>query len=105
MDRLYYISVPLNQDGIEEYDFGKEDSPNIKVYAIVEKEFDKIYETGIFDKINDSCDLLIDVYESEEIKEENLKIALGIAKNNNCEVLMQALELAIEKNTLVGLDF
>ena len=105
MDRVYYISVPLNQDGIEEYDFGKENSPNIKVYEIVEKEFDKIHETGIFDEINDSCELLIDVYESEEIKEENLKIALDIAKNNNCEVLIQALKLAIENNTLVGLDF
>lgn len=105
MERLYFISVPLNQKGVEEYDYGQENSKNIKEYTIGEKEFDKIYEAGIFGEINDSCDLLIDAYESEIIKDENLKIALEIAKNNNCKVLIKALELAIEKNTLVGLDF
>lgn len=105
MERLYFISVPLNQKGIEEYDYGQENSKNIKEYAIGENEFNKIDKTGIFDNINNSCDLLIDVYESEIIKEDNLKLALDIAKKMDIAILIEALELAMEKNTLVGLDF
>lgn len=105
MERLYFISIPLSTKGIEEYNYGQENSENIKEYIIDEKDFDKIYDTGVFDEINDKCELLIDVYESEIIQGDSLKIALSIAKDNNCGVLIQALELAVEKNTLVGLDF
>lgn len=104
MERVRYISVPLNKQGIEDYDCGKE-SNNVKVFEIKEAEYNNIYEAGVFDEINNKCDLLIDDYESEEIKGNNLEIALDILKNNKCKVLIQALELAIKNNTLVGLDF
>ena len=91
MERIRYISVPLNEKGIEDYNYGKEESINIKVFELNE--------------INNSCDLLIDDYESEEISGKNLIIALDISIKNKCKILTQALELAIEMNTLVGLDF
>jgi hypothetical protein len=105
MERVRYISVPLNEKGIEDYNYGKEESNNIRVFQLKEDEYNNIDESGIFNEINNSCDLLIDDYESEEIKGNNLEIALDISKKNECEVLIQALELAIENNTLVGLDF
>lgn len=105
MDRIRYISVPLNNEGLEEYNEGLEESKNIKIFELMEKDFNELYSKGIFDKINNGCRLLIDDYESEEIKGQNLKIALDISKKNKCEVLIQALELAIERNTLVALDF
>ena len=61
--------------------------------------------TGIFDEINNKCNLLIDDYESEIIDGKDLKIALEIAENNNCKILIKALNLAIKYNTFVGLDF
>lgn len=105
MERIRYISVPLNEQGIEDYNYGKEESSNIKVFDLKEVEYNEIYKSGVFNEINNSCDLLIDDYESEEIKGNNLEIALNISKKNKCDILIKALELAIEKNTLVGLDF
>ena len=104
MERLRYISVPLNEQGVKEYSYGEESS-NIKVFSINESQFSIMEELGIFDKINNTCELLIDDYESEEIKGSNLEIALNITKDTNCELLTTALELAIKYNTLVGLDF
>lgn len=40
MEREYFISVPLNQDSIEEYNYWQQNSKNIKVYTLKEKEFD-----------------------------------------------------------------
>lgn len=105
MEKIRYISVPLNSSGIEEYDYGIENTKNIDVFELTEDEFDKIYFSGIFNEINDRCNLLIDDYESEELKGDNLKIALDIAKSNECEILIKAIKLAVEKNTIVGLDF
>ncbi|MCI6191105.1 MAG: hypothetical protein MSA89_12250 [Clostridium sp.] len=105
MNKIRYISVPLNEKGIEDYNYGKEDSNNIKVFELSENEFDNLYNNGIFDKINFECNLLIDDYESEEISGSNLEMALNIVKENKCDTLVKALELAIKYNTLVGLDF
>lgn len=104
MKRSRYISVPLNEQGIKDYNYGEE-SNNIKVFNIDETQFSTMEELGVFDEINNRCQLLIDDYESEEIKGSNLEIALNITKNTNCELLTTALELAIKYNTLVGLDF
>ncbi len=104
MERIYYISVPLNKLGINEYDHG-EDTDNIKSFELDKNEYINICMTGVFDEINNKCNLLIDDYESEIIYGNNLKIALKIAKNNDCKILINALELAIKCNTLVGLDF
>ena len=38
--------------------------------------------TGVFDEINNKCNLLIDDYESEIIDGKIFKIALEIAENN-----------------------
>lgn len=104
MERIYYISVPLNKLGVNEYDHG-EDTDNIKSFELDENEYINICMTGIFDEINNKCNLLIDDYESEIIDGKDLKIALEIAENNNCKILIKALNLAIKYNTFVGLDF
>ncbi|AJA50068.1 hypothetical protein CPAST_c40390 [Clostridium pasteurianum DSM 525 = ATCC 6013] len=107
MEKIRYISVPLNSLGAEEYNYGEEDSKNITVFELTKEEFDKIYSSGVFEEINDKCNLLIDDYESEEIKGDNLNTALSIAekKELSCKKLIDALNLAIDKNTFIGLDF
>jgi len=105
VEKVRFISVPLNEQGMDDYNYGVEDSKNITEIKLDEDKFDKVYFSRVFNDINEKCNLLIDDYESEVIKGENLKIALDISKKKKCGVLIQAIELAIEKNTLVGLDF
>lgn len=107
MERLRCISVPLNGLGVDDYNYGVENSENITEFKLTEEEFNNMDSSGIFDEINIVCNLLIDDYESEEIKEENLTKALNIlqTKETVCKKLITALKLAIDKNTLVGLDF
>lgn len=107
MSKIRFISVPLNDQGIEEYDQGVEDTKNIKVFELNEEEFKELYSSGIFDVINSKCNLLIDDYESEIIDKDNLELGQTILKDYKLESSKfdDALELAIEKETLVGLDF
>ena len=50
MKRSRYISVPLNEQGIKDYNYGEE-SNNIKVFNIDETQFSTMEELGVFDKI------------------------------------------------------
>lgn len=107
MSKVRFISVPLNKKGIEEYYHGIEDTRNIKVFELNEDEFEELYSSGIFEEINSMCRLLIDDYESEILDKKNLELSQNILKNYNLEYskFNNALELAIKKDTLVGLDF
>lgn len=105
MDRPRWLSVPINDQGIEEYDYGVEDTPNIKTFMISEQEFDILYHQGIFDSINEECDLLIGDYESEIISVDHFEVCKKTIGNTNVPVFSEALELAIKYGTLLGLDF
>jgi hypothetical protein len=105
MDRPRWLSVPINEKGIEEYDYGVEDTSNIKTFMLSEREFDVLYHQGIFDSINEECELFIDDYESEVISKENFETCDKIIGNANVPVFSEALELAKKYDTLLGLDF
>lgn len=107
MNKVRFISVPLNEEGIEEYDQGIENTENIKVFKLDEEEFEELYSSGIFEKINLECNLLIDDYESEIIDSKNLELSQNISKGYKLksDKFNKALELAMGKDTFVGLDF
>jgi hypothetical protein len=105
MDRPRWLSVPINEQGVEEYDYGVEDTPNIKTFMLSEKEFNVLYYQGIFDNINNECELLIDDYESEVILRDYFEVCKRIIGNENVPVFSEALDLAIKYDTLLGLDF
>lgn len=105
MDRVRYMSVPLNKKGIEELEYGVEESNNIKVIHLSNSEFEELYQDGgVFDRINEKCDLMIDDFESETIPNDKLEYCLSIVENKYIR-LMEALNLAKEHNTFVDLDF
>jgi len=105
VERSRYLSVPLNEKGIEELEYGVEQSDNIKVIYLSDSEFEELYQSGgVFDRINEECDLMIDDFESETISNDKLGYCLSIVENKHIK-LMEALNLAKEYNTFVDLDF
>lgn len=101
-----HITVPKNAAGIElcEYGGATTDDDNLIATSITQKRLDVIWDTGIIDKINVECDLLIDDFESERIEGDNIDKCLNILSNEFDE-LKEALEHAKQFNTFVDLDF
>lgn len=100
-----FITIPKNEAGIELCEYGSiVEDDNIICYSMTQKRLDEIWETGIIDKINEECDLLIDDYESERIEGKNIDKCLNIL-NGEFKELKEALKQAKEYNTFVDLDF
>jgi hypothetical protein len=106
MSRVRYLTVPINNIGIEEYNIGQE-TDNIITLELSEEEFYSLYHGGVFDRINSTCNLLIDDYESEIINKNHFNECKNIISNSNLvtNIFTKALDFAIEYDTLLGLDF
>ncbi|WP_316160142.1 hypothetical protein [Clostridium sp.] len=105
MDRVRCMSVPLNKKGIEELEYGVEESNNIKVIHLSNSEFEELYQDGgVFDRINEKYDLMIDDFESERIPKEKIQYCLNILDDKYAE-FKEALNLAKEYDTFLDLDF
>ena len=68
---IRFLTIPKNEEGIVEYDMGVESSNNLNVYYLPEEEFENLWVA--FNVINYHCGLLIDDYESEIIKGQDLE--------------------------------
>ena len=103
--RHRFLTVPYNDQGIAEYNGGVEKSENLYTVELPENEFAAL--VNFFGVMNSECDLLIDDYESEEITADNLMKCRQIIANlkNDIPVFYKALEMAIDKNTMIALDF
>ena len=102
--KQYFATVPINEDGITDYENGLENSPNFIDYRIPEDEYNSLWENHTFDILNDRFDIMIDRYESEVIKADQLKKAYD-AINVIKGVFLEAVDKAIELGTCVYLDF
>ena len=81
MERQKYIRVPKNKKAMEDYDYDVQKAEQMEEMVLSEKQYNKLDEVGVFDSINQKCDIIIDKYEEE------------------------MLELAISYKTIVGFDF
>jgi len=100
-----HITVPKNAAGIKLCEYGgATDNDNLVTTSITQNRLDTIWDTGIVDKINVECDLLIDDFESERIEGDNIDKCLSILSNEFDE-LKVALEYAKQFDTFVDLDF
>lgn len=100
-----YLTVPKNAAGIELCEYsGITEDDNLISYSLTQHRLDEVWKTGIINKINNECDLLIDDFESERIEGDNIDKCLGII-NNEFDELKGALEHAKQLNTFVDLDF
>lgn len=99
-----YLTVPKNEKGIEEYNSGIEHSDNLIESVLSEDEFDTLYHSGVFKRLNERCGLMIDDYESEIINVDCI---------NKCHDIIFSIPGAFSKmadkaktlNTILCLDF
>lgn len=101
-----FLIVPLNEDGLEEYDYCVEDTVNVIKKELPLSEYNVLVNKGIFSRFNEKFTLNISDYECEEITSENLYKALEfvLPLADKLPVFVGALHLAIEKHTLLGIN-
>ncbi|MDD6488381.1 MAG: hypothetical protein PUG48_01005 [Clostridia bacterium] len=101
-----YLLVPLNNKGMEEYNFCIEDTDNILEIDLPTAEYNLLISNNIFSKFNETFILNISDYECEEINTENLSKAFEIIKPiaDKLPVFVSCLNIAIEKGTLLGIN-
>ena len=112
MERDKYIRVPKDKKAMEDYDFGIQKEEQMEEMVLSEEQYNKLHETGVFDVINEKCDIIIDEYEEEVLELSKIPTALEVVtqliNNNQNEELLrlkEMLNLAVLYNTIVGFDF
>lgn len=112
MERQKYIRVPKDKKAMEDYDYGIQKAEQMEEMVLSEKQYNKLDEVGVFDSINQKCDIIIDEYEEEVLELDKIPIALEVVtqliNDNRIEELLrlkEMLELAISYKTIVGFDF
>ncbi len=112
MKRDKYIRVPKDKKAMEDYDFGIQKEEQMEEMILSEEQYDKLSEVGVFDIINEKCDIIIDEYEEEVLELSKIPIALEVVtqlinsnENEDLLRLKEMLNLAVLYNTLVGFDF
>ena len=76
---LYYINVPLNDVGVQEFETYDEDMENVKTFELSEEEYMLLRNPGgLFERFDKSFGILIDVCEEERINLSDIDKALEI---------------------------
>lgn len=100
-----YISIPKNEIGIAEYDTGIDESENLVMMELPEKEFLQLIPA--FSMFNDMFGIMIDDCESEIIKSENLQECYKLINRFGLDVpvFLSAIKEGMKYGTMVALDF
>lgn len=96
--------VPLNEEGLEEYNHMGEESENLFVCHFPSKEFWYLLTNSIFFDIADITEVYIGDYEEETLTADDCKKCYKIVEKHKDKipVFWKMFNLAIEKNTLLG---
>lgn len=112
MERKRYIRVPKNRQAMEKYNYGIQEKEEMEEMILNEEQYMILEDFGVFDKINQKCDILIDDYEEEEIKLDKIPLALEVVNqiikaNRSVELLKlrEMLNLAMHYKTMIEFDF
>ena len=112
MERNKYIRVPRDKKAMDDYDFGIQKEEQLEEMVLSEEQYNKLNEIGVFEIINQACDIIIDEYEEEVLELSKIPTALEVIekliRDNESEELLrlrEMLELAVSYNTIVGFDF
>ncbi|SDW58657.1 hypothetical protein SAMN05216391_11193 [Lachnospiraceae bacterium KHCPX20] len=113
---VYYLNVPVNSEGVEEFESYSETMPDVKTFELTEEEYLFLRKpNGLFQKFDATFGTIIDVCEEERITFEQLPVALElteyalkIAKDQHeksaIEKMRDSLVLAIESETFMEID-
>ncbi len=112
MEREKYIRVPKNKEAMKDYDYGIQKEEQMEEMVLSEEQYRKLDEIGVFDIINEKCDIIIDEHEDEVLELDKVPIALEVVtqlnndnKDEDLVRLKEMLNLAIIYKTVVGFDF
>lgn len=102
-----YITIIFNEEGYNEYNYWKEIRNNCKEIEIPRHEVTYLFEKGVFDKINEKCDLFIDDAESEIIYHEKINecIKLLAPHKEIIPVIYEAFMEIKDNGYAIALDF
>lgn len=112
MNRDRHVIVPKDSKAMNDYDFDMHTPEQIYLWKMTDNEFKNLWKMGIFHKINNACNVLIDDYEEEVIPFEKLQQAKEIIEHalqkNYIKELNKLYEMicdAIKRKTLIAFDF
>lgn len=112
IEREKYIRVPKDKKAMEDYDYGVQKEEQMEEMILSEEQYNKLHQTGVFDIINERCDIIIDEYEEEVLELGKIPIAIEVVsqlinhnKNEDLVKLKEILNLAMAYKTIVGFDF
>ena len=112
VERERFIRVPKDEKAMEYYDYGIQKKEQMEELILTEEKYEYLDKIGIFNKINEKCDIIIDDYEEEILELERIPKALDVVNqfinnyaNEELIQLKRMLNLAVEHKTLVGFDF
>ena len=112
MDSQRIISVSKNINSMEKYYYGEETKEDMIEWRLSESEFKSLFESGVFDLLNNYCESLIDDFESETIGSDKFNLAETTvinlkSKTNNKEIekLHVLIQEAIKRGTQISFDF
>ena len=112
---VYRINIPLNEDGVREFEEYEKDTQNVKTFELSEEEYIYLRRPGgLFSKFDSVFGTIIDVCEEERIDSEYLTEALKLVDNelkkcNNegCDAISkvkESIKLAIKAGTFWEID-
>lgn len=112
MERKKFIRVPINKKAQKTYELGILREDELETMVLSNDQFLELFKMGVFEKINEKCDIIIDEFEDEILELNKIPSAIEvvtkfISENDNADLveLKKMLELAVAFNTIVGFDF
>lgn len=91
---VYYMNVPQNITGIEEFESFDEEMPNVKTFELTQEEYEILRQPkGLFQSFDEKFGTIIDVCEEERIDSDDLEEALQLS---NTMLIKQKNDLAIK---------
>ena len=98
------FSIPLNEKGVTEYDYGVDSSENLVLIELPYKERNALFLDGVFDMVNEACDTYIDDYESRIIPADKVGTAIKLVSKRSYPTFYAALEMAIKYKSFCSVD-
>lgn len=113
----YYINVPMNEDGLEEFESFAEETPNVYSVELTKDEYAVLSSAnGLFKEYYKAFGIIIDVCEEEDIDIDEIDQAIEITKQyltkvknatekSGVEKVMKALKMGKEAGYYVEFNF
>ena len=112
MNRQRYITVPNDYEAMQALEYGTDKPNQVTEWKLLDKEFEQLYNLGVFELLNNECEIIIDDFESEWLEKEELSKTVKILEkkyeSDELEVITKLKELvclAIKNDTCIAFNF